>query len=356
MSPDGSSSPTVSVIVRTRNRPALLAEALRDIEAQDYTDAEVIVVNDGDDAAAAVTAAAESVPGLSARLRIIDRTAERHGRALAANVGLRAARGEFLVLHDDDDTWAPDFLSVAVAQLRARPDAGAVSAHTEVVTHRTDPATGEERIERLLLNPTLSAITIEDMLRENRITTHSLLYRAQVHDTIGYLDESLVAHEDWDFYLRLIAHRPIELLPLPARAYWHHRPEATGDEGNSVFVLDADHDAARERIRDRHLRASVQRDGLGPALHLAAEVHTLELALREQHDELRAQNEQFAAYRAETSAHLEHLEHLEAQTAALSENLARMEAMVTALPRLVIKRTSISARLRRAGRRLTRRR
>ncbi|WP_019179500.1 glycosyltransferase family A protein [Microbacterium yannicii] len=336
---DAAAIPTVSIVVRTRNRPTLLAEALRDIASQDYTDFEVVLVNDGDDTRT-VEEAVTAVPAIADRVRIIDRTNLEHGRARAANAGVRAARGELLVLHDDDDTWATDFLSVTVDHLRRHPDAQAVSAHTEVIIHRTDPATGEERLEHLLLNPSLTAISIMDMVRENRVTTHSLLYRAAVHEEIGFLDEDLVAHEDWDFYLRFIVRYPIDLIPLPARAFWHHRPEAIGDEGNSVFVLDADHDAGRVRVQDNHLRTSIARIGLGPALHLAAETKALEA-------DLRAQQEAVFDLR-------ERLERLERQVNALPATLEQIQTGVAQIAPLVLERTSIGSLFRRAGRMLRR--
>lgn len=335
MPSDVAAAPTVSVVVRTRNRPTLLIDALRDIESQTFTDIEVVLVDDGDEAHA-VDAAIAAVPGLAARIRVIDRTGEAHGRARAANAGLQAARGEFLVLHDDDDSWEPDFLAVAVEYLRTHPEARGVSAHTEVVVHRTDPATGEERLERLLLNPSMAAISIPDMVRENRVTTHSLLYRSVVHHEIGYLDETLIAHEDWDFYLRFIARYPIELLPLPARAYWHHRPEATGDDGNSVFVLDSAHDAGRMRVRDNYLRASVAQIGLGPALHLAAETQALEA-------ELQSQREALEDLRAR-------MKQLESELAGVPGALQHLQASIDQIPPLVLERTSLSSLLRRARR------
>jgi GT2 family glycosyltransferase len=341
MPPDAAAAaPTVSIVLRTRNRPEFLVQALRDISSQDFTDLEVVIVNDGDDPLTAEAGVA-AVPALLDKTRIVDRTQLEHGRARAANAGIRAARGELLVMHDDDDTWAPDFLTVTTKHLRAHPEAAAVSAHTEVVIHRSDPTTGEERIERLLLTPSLTAITIADMVRENRVTTHSLLYRASVHDEIGYFDETLVAHEDWDFYLRFIERYSIDLLPLPARAFWHHRPEATGDAGNSVFLLDSDHEAARVLVRDRHLRASVARDGLGPALHLAAEMQSLEAELQSHRDALAELRETLAEANARLSR-------IEEQVGALPAALERLDMGISQLAPLVLERTSIGSFFRRA--------
>ena len=325
---DAARAPEASIIVRTRNRPAMLAGALRDISEQDFADYEVIVVNDGD--STDVEQIVSDSP-VAANARVIDRTHDVHGRARAANAGLRAATGRLLVLHDDDDSWDPSFLTRAVGFLRSNPDAAAVSAHTEVVIHRVDVETGEDRVtERLLLTPDLRAITIPDMAKANRITTHSLVYRASVHAEIGYFDESLPAHEDWEFYLRLIARHAIELLPLPALAFWHHRPDATGDEINSVFALDQEHLAVQERVRDDLIRQTIAHQGWGASMHLAVEAIRTERMLQSILDSQR-----------ELRALIDENER------RIDERHAAAAERERELRRLLLERTSISSFLRR---------
>lgn len=331
----------VSVVIRTRNRPRLLEEALKDVADQTFDGVEVVVVNDGDE----VEPVAGVVDGFRARggvATIIDRTTEIHGRAPAANAGLMATRGEFIVLHDDDDTWDPTFLTRTVSFLREHPRAAAVSAHTEVVIHHPNTDEGTETLERLLLTPDLTAITIPDMLRANRITTHSLLYRAWVHDEIGYFDESLEVHEDWDFYLRLIARHPIELLPLPALVQWHHRPDATGDDRNSVFALRAEHAAAHHRLADERLRSTLSEGGWGAALHLASEMQRLDERLNALAEDDRR--------RADSARDL--IGKLETQLGAIAESVRRLSNDLVAVQRslsqtqeLVVARTSLGGLL-----------
>jgi glycosyltransferase involved in cell wall biosynthesis len=274
-SPADGDDPRVSVILRTRNRPEMLRAALRDILGQTFDDVEIVLVNDGDDSAV-VEDIITSTEGASAVVRLVDRTRQTHGRSLAANAGVSAARGSLLVVHDDDDAWKPEFLERTVAYLDAHPEEIAVSARTEMVIHRPAADGQDARTDRGLFNQGQTAITIADMLRANRITTISLLYRADVHGEVGSYDESLDAHEDWDFYLRVILRHPIGLLPLPALAEWHHRPGATGDAGNSVYALEDEHSASRLRVADGQLRAEIARSGPGAALHLAYEVQRLE--------------------------------------------------------------------------------
>lgn len=322
--PSDERAPRVSVILRTRNRPDMLRDALRDIGMQTFGDLEIVLVDDGDDPAptrAAVRAAADP------RIAVVDRTAETHGRALAANAGIRAARGEYLMIHDDDDAWKPEFLQRTVAHLDAHSECVAVSARTEVVIHRTDSADRAAGEDRGLLNQDLVAITIPDMLRVNRVTTISLLYRASLHTEVGLIDETLAVLEDWDFYLRVLLRHPIDLLPLPALAEWHHRPRATGDAGNSVYALNGEHEATDAKTRDRYIRDAMERSGVGMAMLVACESRRLEAAVE-------AEREAHARAHAETRARLDDV----------SRQLSALQALVT-------ERTSVTSLLRRLRRR-----
>ena len=120
------SSPLVSVIVRTRDRPALLAEALASLRAQTLRDFETIVVADGGERPPAELLA--PAPG-EGGLTLVHR-APPHGRARALNAGLDAARGRFVAYLDDDDLFLPDHLAT-LARFLAGSDAYRV-AYTDV--------------------------------------------------------------------------------------------------------------------------------------------------------------------------------------------------------------------------------
>jgi len=93
----------VSAIIPTRNRPALLAKAVRSVLAQTTPIAECIVVIDGQDNR---TAEMLSTMG-DARIRAIH-LRDRVGGSEARNVGIRAAQGDWIALLDDDDEWLPE--------------------------------------------------------------------------------------------------------------------------------------------------------------------------------------------------------------------------------------------------------
>ncbi len=92
-----SSSPLISVVVPTHNRPRMLAEALASVRAQTFTDYELIVVSNGesDDVR---RASHESAMAYDARYFALP-----NGNAsVARNFGIEQAKGEWIALLDDD--------------------------------------------------------------------------------------------------------------------------------------------------------------------------------------------------------------------------------------------------------------
>src|SRR5205807_10520775 len=87
----------ISVIVRTKDRPALLSEAIASIRATGYP-AEIIIVNDG--------GASPNIDGVT-----LVQHETSHGRSEAANAGVKAAKNEYVTFLDDDDLYYQEHLA-----------------------------------------------------------------------------------------------------------------------------------------------------------------------------------------------------------------------------------------------------
>ncbi|GJG85308.1 hypothetical protein tb265_04890 [Gemmatimonadetes bacterium T265] len=102
--------PRVSVILATRDRPRLLAVALRCYAEQRYAERELIVVDDGEQ----FPAHGDQVRAAGGRLVRVDPDTPL-GEKL--NAAVREARGTFCQKVDDDDWYGPRFLATMVAAL-----------------------------------------------------------------------------------------------------------------------------------------------------------------------------------------------------------------------------------------------
>ncbi len=257
----------VSVIVRTKDRPWFLSRALKDIAAQTFATPEVVVVNDGGDRATAESVVSQSP--LSGRARIVHIAPGEGGRCRAANEGVAASTGEYLVLHDDDDLWHRGFLASSVEWLEQHPDDIGVMCRTEIMYERLVDGRWTE-VDRVPFWRDLTHISLTEMLEVNRAVPISFLYRARAHDEVGGYDESLDAVEDWEFTLRLLARHTIGFLP-ETLAVWTQRPSAAGSEANSMFALAGEHRRDDTTVRDRELREWITREGPGLPLMIAGE-------------------------------------------------------------------------------------
>jgi len=111
--------PKVSTIVAVYNGAATVGRALDSIFAQDFTDNEIIAVNDGstDDTAAVLSRYGD-------RIRVV--TQSNRGLSAARNAGVRASSGEYAAFLDDDDEWMPAKLARCVPILDADPECALV--------------------------------------------------------------------------------------------------------------------------------------------------------------------------------------------------------------------------------------
>lgn len=97
--------PIFSVIIPTFNRVALLPRAVQSVLTQSFTDFELIVVNDaGTDETDVYVNSIEDERVVYIRKQV------NGGHPAALNTGIRAARGQFVTLLDDDDEFLPGLL------------------------------------------------------------------------------------------------------------------------------------------------------------------------------------------------------------------------------------------------------
>ncbi|HEX6183914.1 MAG TPA: glycosyltransferase family 2 protein [Pyrinomonadaceae bacterium] len=111
--------PSVSVVVLSYNRPALLAEALASVRAQTYEACEVTVVDNPSPASEEVA----RVVGQFAGFKLF-RSRTNLGYAAGMNRGLELSAGEYTLLTEDDVVLDRDCLRRLVEYMEADPETG----------------------------------------------------------------------------------------------------------------------------------------------------------------------------------------------------------------------------------------
>ncbi len=229
------SAPKVAVITRTKDRALLLRRAIASVLGQRFTDWQLVIVNDGGAPAPVDALVAEHRAVLGDRVRVIHH-AQSKGMEAASNAGLKASQSDYVVIHDDDDSWHPDFLFETVAFLENNPTLiglGGVITHSLRVIERIE---NEQVIEtaRDPFNTWLEGVTLYRLAGRNAFPPISFVYKRRILDEIGYYREDLPVLGDWDFNLRFVAKYEIAVIPKTL-AYYHHRAQAqSGAYGNTV--------------------------------------------------------------------------------------------------------------------------
>jgi LmbE family N-acetylglucosaminyl deacetylase/glycosyltransferase involved in cell wall biosynthesis len=170
----------ISVIVRTKDRPALLAEAVASIRSTGYP-AEIIVVNDG--------GARPDVEGVT----LVDHETSR-GRSEAANAGVHAAKNAYVTFLDDDDLYYPEHLATLA---RASRSSGIAVLYSDAVSAFID---GERRQAMRIYARDFDR---ELLFVDNYIPLPTLLLRRADFLDLGGFDPAFDLFEDWDFLIRL---------------------------------------------------------------------------------------------------------------------------------------------------------
>jgi glycosyltransferase involved in cell wall biosynthesis len=176
------------------NARPYVAQAVRSVLDQTFTDFELIIVDDGstDGSAELVDKTAAG----DARLRLIRQA--NGGVSVASNRATELARGDFMARVDADDICLPNRLETQVKFLRAHPECVAVGSRVEFIDGEGEPlfempgiALSHEEIDRGLLNV------------EWTILQPATMFRSQAVRAVGGYRTDLHIHEDHDLFLKL---------------------------------------------------------------------------------------------------------------------------------------------------------
>jgi glycosyltransferase involved in cell wall biosynthesis len=228
--------PAVSVIIPAYNAAWCVHKAIDSVLAQDFSDREVIVVNDGstDDTAKVLARYGEAI-------RVVDQP--NGGLSNARNSGIREARGEYVAFLDADDWWLPGKLGRQMDVMRNRPELGFSSAAARV----EDP---EGKLVNIWGCARWHGSFLAHLFGSNADVAGSgstVIARRALFAQIGGFDETLNSLEDIDMWMRLAAVADYACLEEPL-AVILKRP---GSMSRNLEVMRAA--AVRVMEKNRHL-------------------------------------------------------------------------------------------------------
>lgn len=211
----------VSVVIPTRNRAALLKDAIESVLAVHRRDFElqIIVVDDG---------STDDTTAIAARYPVTYVRTEGLGASGARNTGIAHARGDYVAFLDDDDVWLPTNLTPQLKAFAANPGYGAVHGQVILTGPNRDPWGAP-----IPAGPLSSGWIFDDLL-DYWPQLGSVLIRRSVFGDVGLFDPTLRAEEDWDLILRIARRYPIGRVEEPAVLF---RQRGTDDERHLYSYL-----------------------------------------------------------------------------------------------------------------------
>lgn len=176
----------ISIVIPCYNDAKYIEQAVLSALNQTYSNIEVIIVDDGSAAETKVV-----LKRLESKVTKLI-TQENQGQSTARNVGIREARGDYILTLDSDDYFEPTFCEKAIVLLK---DANVKLIATYMIRFNDKGTIDEYRH---------SGGDLATLILNNQ-ATGSVLFRKNDFTRIGGYDESMRnGFEDWEFYIRML--------------------------------------------------------------------------------------------------------------------------------------------------------
>ncbi len=252
-----------SVIIATRNRPALFAEALASVLMQSKPANEIIIVNDG--------SAEEHMPAYRAtlaqagnriQLHSLVPRARGHGQSYSLNFGVSHASSTYVCFLDDDDVWTDkEHLARASAAIDNEPETIDLYLGNQAAflkNERKSKSTWIEDLDTILQSEGRRSnacgvyeVSIEDLLKPHGFChLNTLIVRRAYYEKIGGMDEGIRWECDRDLYFRLIDQAQ-GMLHYPGYVSRHNIPDPGKKDNMTTVLSDVERRLIQLRVFDK---------------------------------------------------------------------------------------------------------
>jgi glycosyltransferase involved in cell wall biosynthesis len=207
----------VSVIIPTYECERYISLAIDSVLAQTFKDYEIIIIDDG---STDNTQNELKKYSMMNNIKIIRQSNQ--GPSAARNCGIKMSSGKFIAFLDADDIWLPKKLEMQITFLRNNPLVHLVYCNAYIFkenftwgkTHFnfSHPASGKVLNQLFLLN---------------FIPLLTVVIRRSILNTVGLFDETVIASEDYDLWLRICQTTTIAFINEPLAKYRVSSGQAT---------------------------------------------------------------------------------------------------------------------------------
>ncbi len=195
---------SVAVIIPVFNRAQKMASSLESVLAQTFENLEIICIDDGstDDTPMLLRHYQHTYPQ---KIRVYQQP--HRGVSAARNTGIQNTKAQFIAFLDSDDIWLPTKIERQInAMILNKWD---ICQTQEIWIRNSKQVNPMKKHTKLSGNIFLASIEL------CIVSPSATMLRRSILDHVGLFDETMLACEDYDLWLRIALHYPIHLVDEP---------------------------------------------------------------------------------------------------------------------------------------------
>jgi len=209
--------PLITTIIPTYRRPQLLKRAITSVLNQTYPNFQVCVYDNasGDETAQVVKEFSQKDPRVHYYCH-----SENIGMVKNFNFGLQQVNTPYFSILCDDDILLPNFYEKTLEGFQKYPEAGFVATQTIFASDKKVLNISCEGYEEKLYRPPEGLLRMASLWW---IAWMGILFRKEVIDKVGLLDEKVGGPCDADFELRITSLFPYVVIKSPGAIFYHNK-------------------------------------------------------------------------------------------------------------------------------------
>ena len=216
-------SPSISVIIPTHNRANTITNCINSVLSQSYSVNEIIVVDDcsSDDTV-------KLLSSINGRIKFI-RNDTQLGAQASRNVGIKAAKSDWIAFLDSDDEWLPDKLQKQISALSS------VDYNPLTVVHGDCYINNSKSDNKIWNLDKIDGDNVyKKLLSKSGTLFPAIITSKHALKKINYLDEDVPSFQEWDTSISLAEYCRFIHIQEPLFTYNIHNDSISNDSTTSI--------------------------------------------------------------------------------------------------------------------------
>lgn len=207
----------ISIIIPCFNDAKYVEQSVQSALDQTYSNKEVIIVDDGSN-----SETKKVLKKIESKVTKLI-TQDNQGQSTARNVGIKSAKGNYILVLDSDDFFEPSFCEKAIGMFLKNKDIKIVSCYANLLF---------ENGSNKLYKP--KGGTINEFLYANNSLGTAMFKKKDWSLSGGYDEEMRNGFEDWEFFIRLLKNGGEAIILKDVLYTYRKRNDSTTNKANKI--------------------------------------------------------------------------------------------------------------------------